>query len=142
MAFQPILSALSTHDVEVAETLIGVINFLLIFVAARTLAEVLVRLQLPTIVGELLAGVLIGASGFHLLMPPSTSAQLNEGFVKIPSFGKFKITQKNQRQGRNPKTKEPAIISSKTKNTQMQNIRVCFKNPVSRSFFSLLMTTL
>ena len=63
----------------------GVINFLLIFVAARTLAEVLVRLQLPTIVGELLAGVLIGASGLHLLMPPSTNAQLNEGFINLIS---------------------------------------------------------
>ena len=71
---------------EVAETLIGVINFLLIFVAARTLAEILVRFQLPTIVGELLAGVLIGASGLHLLMPPSTNAQLNEGFVHLISF--------------------------------------------------------
>ena len=76
---------LSTHEVEVAETLIGVINFLLIFVAARTLAEVLVRMSLPTIVGELLAGVLIGASGFHLLIPPSTHAHLNEGFVKLIS---------------------------------------------------------
>ncbi len=80
-----ILSVLSTHEVEVAETLIGVINFLLIFVAARTLAEVLVRLNLPTIVGELLAGVLIGASGLHLLMPPSTSAELNAGFVTFIS---------------------------------------------------------
>ena len=38
---------------------------------------------------------------------------INEGFVKIPSFGTFKIRQKNERQGRNPKTKEPAIISSR-----------------------------
>jgi hypothetical protein len=33
------LSDLSSHDIEVAETLIGVIRFLLIFVAARTLAR-------------------------------------------------------------------------------------------------------
>ncbi len=80
-----VFSALSTHEVEVAETLIGVINFLLIFLAARTLAEILVRVNLPTIVGELLAGVIIGASGFHLLIPPSTGAQLNEGFVSMIS---------------------------------------------------------
>ncbi len=85
MLLNTMLSVLSTHDVEVAETLIGVINFLLIFVAARTLAEILVRLHLPTIVGELLAGVLIGASGFHLLLPPATSAHLNEGFVNLIS---------------------------------------------------------
>tara|TARA_Y100001968_G_scaffold309886_1_gene330278 strand:- start:63390 stop:64769 length:1380 start_codon:yes stop_codon:yes gene_type:complete len=85
LLFQNLFSILSTHDVEVAETLIGVINFLLIFVAARTLAEILVRLSLPTIVGELLAGVLIGASGLHLILPPSANAQLNEGFINVIS---------------------------------------------------------
>jgi len=54
-----LLAELSAHDLEVAETLIGVIRFLLIFLAARALAEVLVRLSLPTIVGELLSGVVI-----------------------------------------------------------------------------------
>ena len=38
-----LLAELSAHDLEVAETLIGVIRFLLIFLAARALAEVLVR---------------------------------------------------------------------------------------------------
>ena len=46
-----LVAELSAHDLEVAETLIGVIRFLLIFLAARALAEVLVRLSLPTIVG-------------------------------------------------------------------------------------------
>ena len=40
---------------------------------------------MPTIVGELLAGVVIGASGFHLLIPPSTGAHLNAGFVNAIS---------------------------------------------------------
>ena len=71
-----LLAELNAHDLEVAETLIGVIRFLLIFLAARALAEVLVRLSLPTIVGELLAGVVIGASGFHLLIPPSAGTCL------------------------------------------------------------------
>ena len=81
MILSQLFSVLSTHDVEVTETLIGVINFLLIFLAARTLAEVLVRFNLPTIVGELLAGVLIGASGFHLLIPPTTGAHLKVGKI-------------------------------------------------------------
>ncbi len=85
MILSPFFSFLSTHDIEVAETLIGVIRFLLIFVSARVLAEVLVRLSLPTIVGELLAGVLIGASGLHLLLPPSAHASLNQGFVNVIS---------------------------------------------------------
>jgi len=80
-----LLAELSAYDLEVAETLIGVIRFLLIFLAARALAEVLVRLSLPTIVGELLAGVVIGASGFHLLIPPSAGTELNEGLINIIS---------------------------------------------------------
>jgi len=33
--------------------------------------------------------------------------------IKITSFGTFKILNKNQRIGRNPKTKDQAIISSR-----------------------------
>ena len=49
----------------------------MIFVAARLLAELMVRIQLPTILGELVAGVLIGVSGMHLIVPPDTQAQLS-----------------------------------------------------------------
>ena len=38
---------------------------------------------------------------------------IKDGSVKIPGFGTFKIRHKNQRQGRNPKTNEPAIITSR-----------------------------
>ncbi len=69
--------SISNHSIEVAETLIQVGRFLVIFLAARALAEAMVRLQLPTILGELLAGGLIGVSGFHLLVPPETGARLN-----------------------------------------------------------------
>ena len=76
---------LSPHTLDMAETLIGVARFLLILVAARMLAEVLVRLQLPTILGELVAGVIIGASGLHLIVPPETQAQLSDGLVTLVS---------------------------------------------------------
>ena len=80
MLLPTLLSAISSHDFEVAETLIGVLRFVLIFIAARTLAEILVRFELPTILGELLAGVIIGASGLHLLVPPETQVQLSGAF--------------------------------------------------------------
>jgi len=76
-------AALGNHGVEVAETLIQVGRFLVIFLAARTLAEVMVRLQLPTILGELLAGVLIGVSGFHLLVPPDTGVLLSAWLLNL-----------------------------------------------------------
>ena len=81
MLFPALLSEISSHDFEVAETLIGVLRFVLIFVAARMLAEILVRFELPTILGELLAGVIIGASGLHLLVPPETQVELNNAFA-------------------------------------------------------------
>mgnify|MGYP001348487961 FL=1 len=83
MLLPTLLSEISSHDLEVAETLIGVLRFLLIFVAARALAEILVRLELPTILGELLAGVIIGASGLHLLVPPETQVQLSGAFADV-----------------------------------------------------------
>ena len=36
-----------------------------------------------------------------------------DGFIKIPGFGSFKLRHKKERMGRNPKTKEPALISSR-----------------------------
>jgi Kef-type K+ transport system membrane component KefB len=83
MSVPTILLELTNHQLEVAETLILVSRFVVIFVAARALAEVLVRFQLPSILGELLAGVLVGASGLHLVVPPETHAELNAGMVKL-----------------------------------------------------------
>jgi len=84
MLLQPLLLEIGNHQIEVADTLITVGRYMVIFLAARALAEFMVRLQLPTILGELVAGVLIGASGLHLILPPDTHAQLSgalEGFV-------------------------------------------------------------
>ena len=42
-----------------------------------------------------------------------TNAIIEDKVVKIPNFGTFKVRFKKERAGRNPKTKEPAIISSR-----------------------------
>ena len=78
-----VLLEVNSHSLEVAETLIQVGRFVVIFVVARAIAELLVRLQLPTILGELVAGVLIGASGLHLIMPPEVQAQLSAGVTGL-----------------------------------------------------------
>ena len=80
-----LLMEVGSHQVEVTETLIGVGRFLVIFVAARFMAELMVRLQLPTILGELVAGVIIGASGLHLVVPPEAQAQLSAGLLGLVS---------------------------------------------------------
>ena len=77
MGLPALLLEIGSHQSEVAETLISVGEFLVIFVAARLLAELMVRIQLPTILGGLVAGVLIGVSGLHLIVPPDTQAQLS-----------------------------------------------------------------
>ena len=38
---------------------------------------------------------------------------VNDNIVKIHNFGTFKLKQKNQRIGRNPKTKEEVIINAR-----------------------------
>jgi Kef-type K+ transport system membrane component KefB len=78
-----LLMEISPHQLEVAETLIQVGRFLMIFLAARAIAELMVRLQLPTILGELIAGVIIGVSGFHLIVPPETHAQLSGALLGL-----------------------------------------------------------
>ena len=88
---QAATDSLSSHNVEVAETLIQVGRFLVIFLAARALAEAMVRLQLPTILGELLAGVLIGVSGLHLLFPPETGARLNHWLLDLVEIGRAHV---------------------------------------------------
>ncbi|MFY8148518.1 MAG: cation:proton antiporter [Prochlorococcaceae cyanobacterium] len=65
------------HAIEAAETLIEVGRFIVILLAARALAELMVRLRLPAILGELVAGVLIGVSGLHLILPPALGGELN-----------------------------------------------------------------
>ena len=77
MSWPALLLEVGNHQLEVAETLISVGEFVVIFLAARALAELMVRIQLPTILGELVAGVLIGVSGLHLIVPPDTQAQLS-----------------------------------------------------------------
>ncbi len=73
----PMMLEISPHQLEVAETLLEVGRFVVIFLVARVIAELLVRLQLPTILGELVAGVLIGVSGLHLIIPPQSGAELS-----------------------------------------------------------------
>ena len=65
------------HQIEAAQTLIQVGQFVVILFAARALAEGLVRLKLPAILGELVAGVLIGVSGLHLIQAPELGGELN-----------------------------------------------------------------
>jgi Kef-type K+ transport system membrane component KefB len=79
----PLLLEIGNHPVEVAEILIQVGRFLVLFIAARLMAELMVRLSLPTILGELLAGVVIGVSGLHFLFPPGSGAEINHRLLAL-----------------------------------------------------------
>jgi Kef-type K+ transport system membrane component KefB len=77
MDMSSLLLATGGHQIEAAETLIEVGRFIVILFAARALAELMVRFGLPAILGELVAGVLIGVSGLHLILAPELGGQLN-----------------------------------------------------------------
>ena len=77
MDMSSLLLATGGHQIEAAETLIEVGRFIVILFAARALAELMVRFRLPAILGELVAGVLIGISGLHLILAPELRGQLN-----------------------------------------------------------------
>jgi Kef-type K+ transport system membrane component KefB len=80
---EPLLLEIGNHSVEVAATLIEVGRFLVLFIAARAMAELMARFSLPTILGELLAGVLIGISGLHLLLPPETGGHISQWLLEL-----------------------------------------------------------
>ena len=90
----PLLLEISPHQLEVVETLLQVGRFLVIFIVARAIAELMVRLQLPTILGELVAGVLIGVSGLHLIVPPETQAQISGSLLSL--FGSLADIQPSE----------------------------------------------
>lgn len=77
MSLPALLLTSGAHQLEAAQTLIQLGQFVVILFAARALAEWMVRLRLPAILGELVAGVLIGVSGLHLIQAPGLDGQLN-----------------------------------------------------------------
>ncbi|WP_216901828.1 cation:proton antiporter [Synechococcus sp. CCY 9618] len=78
-----LLLEVDNTQIETVETLLGVGRYMVIFIVARALAELMVRLKLPTILGELVAGVLIGVTGLHLILPPAVHAELNQGMLDL-----------------------------------------------------------
>ena len=89
MVFMPVptlLLEVGNGQLETVETLLGVGRYLVIFLVARALAELMVRLKLPTILGELVAGVIVGVTGLHLILPPAIHAELNQGLLDFIGF--------------------------------------------------------
>lgn len=77
------LLEVSSGQLDAVETLVQVGRFVVVFLAARAMAELMVRIQLPTILGELVAGVIIGVSGFHLLVPPEAHGELAHWLLSL-----------------------------------------------------------
>ncbi len=83
MPASSLLLEVGNTQIETVETLLAVGRYMVIFLAARALAELMVRLKLPTILGELVAGVLVGVTGLHLILPPGVHADLNQGMLNV-----------------------------------------------------------
>ncbi len=68
-------------NIELASFLMSGVRVLLIFGLAVLLAEILARFKLPSILGCLLAGVILGTSGLHWVVPGGAAASLSPGLV-------------------------------------------------------------
>jgi Kef-type K+ transport system membrane component KefB len=77
MSLPALLLTSDAHQLEAAQTLIQAGQFIVILFVARAMAEGMVRLRLPAILGELVAGVLIGVSGLRLIQAPGLGVEPN-----------------------------------------------------------------
>ncbi|MDJ0717290.1 MAG: cation:proton antiporter [Prochloraceae cyanobacterium] len=68
---------------EFLATAIGLSRAILIFLLSRILGEALALIKLPSILGDLFAGIILGLSGLHLLVPPEAVETLNSGLVEF-----------------------------------------------------------
>lgn len=62
------------------------LSLVIIYIAAKLGGELCIRMQLPSVLGELIGGVVVGISVLHLLVFP-TGESTNEGSVMIAVLG-------------------------------------------------------
>lgn len=62
---------------------IGACRLIFIFLTGGAIAEVLALGGLPSILGDLLGGILLGISGLHLVLPPDAVESLNPLFIQF-----------------------------------------------------------
>ena len=69
------------------------LSLVIIYVAAKVGGELAVRIGQPSVLGELLGGVVIGVSGFHLIDPKAEVIHLlAERFKITRKVGEYKAT--------------------------------------------------
>ena len=71
---------------ESADLTISLSRVVLLFSSSIILGEVLTRIKLPSILGQLFAGIILGLSGLHLLVPPEAVETLNSAYVELIHF--------------------------------------------------------
>lgn len=68
-------------NIKLANFVMSGVRVLFIFGLAALLAEILARFKLPSILGCLLTGVLLGVSGLHWVVPGEAAATLSPGLL-------------------------------------------------------------
>lgn len=76
--------ATSAEDqgLEILSTSIGAFRLILIFLTGGAIAELLALGGLPSILGDLLGGIVLGVSGLHLVLPAEAIESLNPLFIQ------------------------------------------------------------
>jgi Kef-type K+ transport system membrane component KefB len=76
----PLLSTAAAADAPTVLT--GVLlSLVVIYIASKLGGELSKRLDLPPVLGELIAGVVVGVSALHLLMFPESGAQASDSMI-------------------------------------------------------------
>lgn len=80
---QPLLAtATETEGASSALILAGVLlSLVIIYFASKLGGEISIRLNLPPVLGELVGGVVIGVSAFHLLLFPESGASASDSLL-------------------------------------------------------------
>lgn len=79
----PLLATASGEGAAILSTSIGVFRLILIFLVGGAIAEVLALGSLPSILGDLLGGIVLGISGLHLVLPLDAVNSLNPLFIQF-----------------------------------------------------------
>ncbi len=90
--YNPLLGAMTDHyHLKVASTAIGLSMAALMFIASKIFGELMAQLRLPYILGDLIAGVVLGISVLHIIVAPEAIDQLSD-ILRVGLPWAFRVT--------------------------------------------------
>ncbi len=81
--FNPLLATAAESESENSSLVLAgvLLSLVIIYFASKLGGEVCARIDLPPVLGELVGGVLVGVSAFHLLVFPESGSTANDSLI-------------------------------------------------------------